>query len=102
MGERYHRAQILLEPEQHRQLRQIAEREGRSISDVARQLIANALEVAANLEAARALRRAQALERLSAIREAAHSRYGVYQGDLVAEARAEREETLDRARRPRP
>ena len=38
-----HRAQILLEPQQHRVLRDIARRQGRSISAVVRDLISNQL-----------------------------------------------------------
>ena len=35
----YYRAQILLEPEQHRTLSELAEREGRSISDLVRESV---------------------------------------------------------------
>jgi hypothetical protein len=99
VSERYHRSQILLEREQHKRLRQMAEREGRSISDVAREAIGIGLEALTGPAKARARRRTLALERLSAIREAARTRHGVYQGDLVAEARAEREQSHDRTRR---
>jgi hypothetical protein len=34
-----HRAQILLDPQQHRALRELAERQGRSISSVVREMI---------------------------------------------------------------
>lgn len=91
MGERYHRAQILLEPEQHDRMRHIASREDRSISDVAREVIEVGLEALAREEEARAKRRRLALDHLHEIREAAKARYGVYAGDLVEEARAERE-----------
>lgn len=39
MGETMHRTQILLEPEQHRALAEIAAREGRSISDLVREMV---------------------------------------------------------------
>jgi hypothetical protein len=99
MGERYHRSQLLLEPEQHERMRRIAEREGRSISDVARGLIGIGLKALARDEKARAQRSARALEHLSEIREAALARHGVYEGDLVAEVRSERERNLDQVRR---
>src|SRR5258708_7921065 len=44
MAERMHRTQILLEPEQHRTLTEIARSEGRSISDVVREMIRERLE----------------------------------------------------------
>jgi len=84
MGERYHRSQILLEPEQHERMRHIAKRESRSISDVAREVISIGLKVLANVEKARARRRSLALEHLGQIREAVLERHGVYEGDLVA------------------
>jgi hypothetical protein len=99
MGERYHRSQLLLEPEQHERMRRIAEREGRSISDVARGLIGIGLKALARDEKARTHRRAKALEQLSEIREAALARHGIYEGDLVAEVRSERERNLDQVRR---
>ncbi|MCH8876818.1 MAG: hypothetical protein IIA89_08340 [Chloroflexi bacterium] len=99
MGERYHRSQILLEPEQHERMRHIAKRESRSISDVAREVISIGLKVLANDEKARARRRSLALEHLGQIREAVLERHEVYEGDLVAEARSEREQSLERARR---
>ncbi len=39
MGERMYRTQILLEPEQHRSLTEIARRKSRSVSDVVREII---------------------------------------------------------------
>lgn len=43
MAQRMYRAQLLLQPEVHRRLRQIAEQENRSISDVSRELLEEAL-----------------------------------------------------------
>ncbi len=62
MSERFYRTQLLLQPDLHRRLRQIARREGRSISDVSRELLEDALtrreeERTARLERVRALRR---------------------------------------------
>jgi predicted HicB family RNase H-like nuclease len=44
MAERLHRTQILLEPEQHRALAEIARREGRSLSDVVREMLRQQIE----------------------------------------------------------
>lgn len=44
MSEKMYRAQILIAPEQHQQIRKIAERENRSISEVSRDLLAIALQ----------------------------------------------------------
>jgi len=94
----YHRAQILLEPEQHRRLKQIAERQGRSISDVTRGIVSAGLEAMAAQEEAHAARWTQVEQRLRVIREGAQARKGIYQGDLVGEIRAGRDEDLDAAR----
>jgi len=90
MSERYHRAQILLEPDQYRRLRRIAEREDRSISDVAREMVSIGLDVHARDEDVRDQRQSQALDQLRKIREAALARHGLYQGDLLAELRSGR------------
>jgi hypothetical protein len=88
-----HRAQILLYPEQHRALSEVAREEDRSISDVVRDILQQYLEERSL--AARLLRERQALYDLEQIRERIEGRYGVYQGDLVAEARAEREAQMN-------
>ncbi len=98
MSERYRRSQLLLEPEQHERMREIAEREGRSISDVARGLIESGLKRLAADEQARFERSAAALDGLREIREAAQARYGIYSGDLLSEVRAQREEALDKVK----
>lgn len=99
MAEQYQRYQILLEPEQHDRMRHIADREDRSISDVARELIAVGLEALANDQKRLAERRGLALEHLNELREKAEDRYGDYEGDLVAEARSEREGELARGQK---
>lgn len=43
MAERLYRAQILLDPDQHRRIREIAQREKRSISEITRDLLEYAL-----------------------------------------------------------
>jgi predicted DNA-binding protein len=98
MSGNYHRAQILLEPDQHRKLKQLAERQGRSISDVAREIVSSGLQAMADEEEARSARWVDVQRRLRVIRDAARSRRGVYQGDLVGEIRAERSRDQDAAR----
>jgi hypothetical protein len=44
MNERLYRTQILLEPEQHRLLSQIAQRQRRSLSDVVREIVRQHLD----------------------------------------------------------
>lgn len=90
MGQKY-RAQILLEPEQHKTLQQIAARERRSLSDVAREVIRIGLEARDRDLDALWQKRLDALERLKRIRDEGLQKYGIYQGDLLAEARSERE-----------
>lgn len=93
MGNLY-RAQILLEPEQHRTLVELAEKEGRSISELVREIVGQYLverERATQLQ-----REMQALATLTQIRRQIEQKHGVYQGDLLAESRAEREQEFDR------
>ena len=99
MGERYHRSQLLLDPEQHDQMRQIAQREGRSISDVAREAINLGLDALASDEGVRLRRRSLALEGLDQIRQKVHAASGIYEGDLIAEARADRDSDQERVHR---
>jgi hypothetical protein len=100
MSERMYRAQILLEPEQHKVLAEIADRENRSISDVVREILREYL--AGKQETVRLEREMKALERLHQIREEGIERYGVYQGDLIAESRAERDDEVERVWRGEP
>jgi hypothetical protein len=86
MEERMDRAQILLKPEQRRQLEEIARREGRSISAVTRQVVDAGLE-ALESEAEMWEKRVRILSELRAIRERQSFEYG---GDLINEARQER------------
>jgi len=44
MAEKMYRAQILIYPDQYKKIRQIAERENRSISEVSRELLTYALQ----------------------------------------------------------
>jgi len=87
------RTQILLEPEQHSALVEIAHLEKRSISDVVRSIVDHYLN--SRSEDAQKRRARQALEKLIATRHKIEARSGVYQGDLLAEARAEREAQME-------
>ena len=89
-----HRAQLLLESEQHEALAEIAEQEGRSISDLVREIVRRHL-VERDREA-QILAALQAIERLTEIREGLREEHGMYQGDPLAEVRAEWEEDVER------
>ncbi len=91
-----YRAQILLEPEQHETLQKIAEREGRSLSDVAREVIQIGIEVRESDDEVIWRKRQEALEHLNRIREEIREQHGVYEGNLIAEVRAEREKQINR------
>ena len=93
MGNLY-RAQILLEPEQHRTLADIAENEGRSISEVVREIVGQYL--AERQQETQLKKEMQAIERLTQIRRQIEQKHGVYQGDLLAESREERAQEFDR------
>lgn len=89
MVEQKQRTQILLEPKQHSALAEIARLEKRSISDVVRSIVDQYLSSRA--EDVRKRRARQALDKLVNMRRKIQARSGVYRGDLLAEARAERE-----------
>ena len=87
MAERLYRAQILLEKAQHQTLKEIARREDRSISDVAREAIRLGLRAYAQDQQAQKL----AHENLREIRTVIRERSGTYTGDLVSDIREERD-----------
>jgi len=91
MTERMYRAQILMDPAQRRRLEEIARREGRSISAVTRQVIDAGLERMEN-EAELWKKRAELLSSLRTLRQ---QQPWVDAGDLVNEARQEREDERD-------
>jgi hypothetical protein len=92
MNERMYRAQILLTPEQRRKLEEIARREGRSISAVTRFIIDIGLK---NIEREADIwkKRERVLQEFREIRERQPT---TYQGDLINEARQERDDEMDR------
>jgi len=89
-----HRAQLLLESEQHQALAEIAEQEGRSISDLVREIVRQHL--AERRQQAQQLTALQAIERLTQVRARLQEEHGMYQGDPLAEVRAEWEEDIER------
>lgn len=89
-----YRAQLLLESEQHQALAEIAEQEGRSISDLVREIVRQHL--AERRQQAQQLTALQAIERLTQIRARLQEEHGMYQGDPLAEVRAEWEEDVER------
>jgi hypothetical protein len=89
MTHQLRRTQVLLETEQHEALGEIARRQGRSLSDLLREIVRGYLLERAQGE--EKLRGLAALQELSRLREENRRQYGVYQGDLIAEVRAERE-----------
>jgi predicted DNA-binding ribbon-helix-helix protein len=89
-----HRAQLLLESEQHQALAEIAEQEGRSISDLVREIVRQHLTE--RRQQAQQLTALQAIERLTQIRARLQEEHGMYQGDPLAEVRAEWDEDVER------
>ena len=88
------RTQILLEPEQHRALTEIAQGEGRSLSDLLREIVDDHLARRGQDE--RLQQAMQAIDALARIREQVEAEYGMYTTDLLAEVRAEREQDTER------
>lgn len=64
MGERMYRARILLEPAQQRALAELARREGRSVSDLVREMIQRQLDQRRHEEDAIRRRRLAAVEQI--------------------------------------
>ena len=89
-----YRAQILLEPEQHAALAEVARREDRSLSDLVREIVNKWLEE--QDRQAKLTRELQALEELTRMRLAIQEEHGIYTGDLLEEARVERDEDMNR------
>jgi hypothetical protein len=90
MSEKLYRAQLLLERKQHYELRRRAEQEGRSISDVAREVIQIGLDKAC----VDAGERQRLLEQLNDMRAGFLKHHGVYSGEPVADARSARASRL--------
>ena len=89
-----YRTQVLLERQQHERLRQLAAAEGRSMSEVIREAVAEYL-----VDRGREWEKREALEtlaKLSEFRERLVVEYGIFEGDLLAEAREERDQDMER------
>jgi hypothetical protein len=89
-----YRAQILLEPKQHEALAEAAQREDRSVSDLMREIVQRWLE--AQDRQTQLTRELEALDELTRMRLAIQEEHGIYTGNLLEEARAERDEDMDR------
>jgi hypothetical protein len=89
-----HRAQLLLETEQHEALAALAEQEGRSMSDLVREILRDYL--AERYREARVATALQALEGLAEIRTRVREEHGIYQADPVAAVRADWEDNVER------
>ena len=87
-------ARILLESAQHQAQAEMAAQEGRSISDLVREIVGQYL--AERPERAQQLAALQAIERLTWIRARLQEEHGMYPGDPLAEVRAEWEEDVER------
>jgi hypothetical protein len=88
-----YRAQILLEPEQHQALSEIAEQRQQSLSHVVREIVEDYL-VEHNLDKQQQ-QEIQALKALADLRRKIQERRGLIAEDLLAEARQERSTELD-------
>ena len=97
VAERLYRTQILLEPAQHRALVEISRREGRSISDLVREMIQQHLADREQAADAALKRQLRALERLRQHRREILARRGgqpldLDPVDLIRQMREERDE----------
>ncbi len=101
MSERLYRTQILIKQNQRKTLAQIARQEGRSMSDVARELIELGLAARHETPEARWRRRDRALARAAQLREAIQRRRAgqpLYLdfADLMQSMREERDAAIRR------
>jgi len=99
MRQRMYRAQILLEPGQRKALAKIAREEGRSISDVARELLRRGLEARDEDPATVWRRREKVLARADQLQAEMHARRGGKPLDLdinqlIKDMREERDAEL--------
>jgi hypothetical protein len=93
MSQTKYRAQILLEPEQHQILAEIAAQRQESISLVVREIVQEYLVERDLNEQQR--REIQAIQSLAQLRQEIQAQHGLIHTDLLAEARAERDAELD-------
>jgi Arc/MetJ-type ribon-helix-helix transcriptional regulator len=94
MPQTKYRAQILLEPEQHEALVEVARRENRSISEVVREILSEWLSEQENNILWQ--KRREALKGLARMRLKIQEEHGIYAGNIMDEVRTERDEDLNR------
>ncbi|WP_322792445.1 ribbon-helix-helix protein, CopG family [Bellilinea sp.] len=85
------RSQLILDEKNDWRLRELAYREGKSISEIVRQILD---EYFAERERKEREQSVQALRKLDQIREST-AKFGVYEGDPVNEARQERDAEIE-------
>ena len=90
-----YRMQLRLKPEQRKRLERVARREGRTFSDVARRALEEGLRVMEGDSDLVWEQWLEALEYLGGLRKRIQDEHGVYQADLVKEARSERASQVD-------
>lgn len=90
-----YRMQILLKPEQRERLERVAKREGRTFSDTARRALEEGLRLMESDSDLVWDRRLEALRFLDGLRKQIQEEKGIYQGDLVNEARTDRENQIE-------
>lgn len=88
--EKLQRTQILLEPSQHRSLYELARAEGRSMSDLVREAVAQYLVERESADQSWQT----ALAELTRFREEIERKHGVLPDDFIIGERGEREEKL--------
>ena len=93
MSQTKYRAQILLEPEQHQALSDIAAQRQQSISHVVREIVQDYL-VERDLDEQQR-QEILAIQSLAQLRQEIQTQHGLIRADLLAEARDEREAELD-------
>ena len=93
MPQAKYRAQILLEPEQHQALSEIAAQRQQSISHLVREIV-QAYLVGHDLDA-QLQEELDAIQTLAQLRQEIQAQHGTIHTDLLAEAREERETELD-------
>jgi hypothetical protein len=90
-----YRMQLLLKPEQRKRLERVAKREGRTFSDTARRALEEGLRVMEGDSDSVWEKRLEALDFLNGLRKRIQDERGVYEGDLVKDARAVRDSQLE-------
>ena len=93
MSQTKYRAQILLEPEQHQALAEIATQRQESVSHVVREIVQEYLVERDLNEQQR--QEIQAIQSLAQLRQEIQAQHGLIRTDLLAEAARERDAELD-------